>query len=70
VGHMLGMTEYGYESPRDHRDPQHLGHNRNPRSVMHWKAEGAAITDLMYGSPLYFDPDDLADLAGLRSGKL
>lgn len=70
VGHMLGMTEYGYESPRDHHDSRHPGHNRNPRSVMHWKAEGAAITDLIYGNALYFDADDLADLAELRSGKL
>lgn len=71
LGHVLGQTGYGYESPRNHHDGEHPGHNLNPRSVMYWQADGLLVTTLLRGDePLGFDANDLADLADLRNGEL
>ncbi len=72
IGHLLRMVNKGYRSPRDHEDPQHLGHSKNKASVMYYAVEGGnVIVDVFNGAPPNaFDTDDLADLADLKSGRL
>jgi hypothetical protein len=73
TGHVLALVNLTYRSPRDHEDPQHEGHSRNPDSVMYWAIDNVGIASLLGGRtapPTDFDSDDRADLADLRSGKL
>ena len=71
VGHLLGLVNIGYESPRDHEDPEHPGHSKNPDSVMYWAVETGAVATILGGPPPDdFDADDRADLADRRTGKL
>jgi len=67
MGHLLGLINIGYTSPRGREDPTHPGHSINQGSVMHWSVEAASGPD---GLPSNFDEDDLADLRGLADGSL
>lgn len=70
VGHLLAMTEIGYISPRNHRDCAHGHHNRFQDSIMYYAAETTGVSGLLGGGPLYFDSNDLADLADIRAGRV
>ncbi|MGH7859805.1 MAG: hypothetical protein ACREQY_20960 [Candidatus Binatia bacterium] len=71
VGHLLGLINIGYKSPRDHEDPEHPTHSRNQDSVMFWAAETDAVSTVLPGGPTDdFDADDRADLADRAAGKL
>jgi hypothetical protein len=73
MGHVMALVNIGYKSPRDHEDPQHQGHSKNPKSVMYWAVDNVGVVGLLGGStrpPTAFDADDLADLRDLRDGKL
>jgi len=73
AGHVLALVDIGYQSPRNHEDPQHPGHSKNPRSVMYWAVDNVGVVGLLGGStrpPTAFDSDDIADLRDLRDGKL
>lgn len=68
-GHLMGLVNIGYESPRDHEDDEHAGHSSNPASVMHWGIERLrSLTDATPSTT--FDANDLADLADLAAGRL
>lgn len=73
VGHIIGLVNIGYKSPRDHEDPGHPGHSKNTKSVMYWAlmTREALIDFLANGAapPDKFDADDLADLRDMASGK-
>lgn len=69
VGHLLAMTEIGYISPRNHRDCAHGHHNRFQDSIMYYAAETTGVAALVGGGPLYFDSNDLADLADIKAGR-
>ncbi len=70
VGHMLGLVNIGYTSPRDHEDPEHKGHSKNRGSVMYWAVDTIDVLTILGGGPPdRFDTDDLADLADRRAGK-
>ncbi len=70
AGHLLCLVNIGYESARDHEDPDHPHHSIHQSSVMHWAIETDAITQVFSGPPPdEFHPDDLADLEGLREGR-
>jgi hypothetical protein len=73
TGHVLALVNIGYRSPRDHEDPNHPNHSKNPRSVMYWAVDNIGVVALLGGStkpPTAFDADDLADLRDLRDGRL
>ncbi|MBW3588172.1 MAG: hypothetical protein KY429_02000 [Actinobacteria bacterium] len=67
MGHLLGLINIGYTSPRRREDPKYPGHSINRGSVMHWSVEAASWSDDL---PMTFDEDDLADLRGLANGSL
>jgi len=67
MGHLLGLINIGYTSPRHREDPTNPGHSTNRGSVMHWSIEAASGSD---GLAATFDDDDLADLRGLADGSL
>lgn len=71
VGHLLGLVNAVYESPRDHEDKEHPHHSSNDASVMYWAVESSSLGAIFTGSlPDTFDEDDLADLADLKSGAI
>jgi hypothetical protein len=67
-GHLMGLVNIGYRSPRDHEDPEHPGHSSNPDSVMHWGVKRIQLGGKLPSTE--FDADDLADLRDLAEGKL
>lgn len=73
VGHLFGLVNIGYKSPRDHEDKDHPHHSNNPASVMYWALmtrEGLLEFIGNGGSPpTRFDADDLADLRDIAAGK-
>lgn len=70
-GHILGLVNIGYRSPRDHEDPEHLRHSRNTGSVMYWAVEDLSVAALLSGGPPDdYDADDRADLADRAAGRL
>lgn len=71
VGHLLGLVNLVYTSPRAHEDGSHPGHSNNDESVMYWAVETADIGNVLSGEvPDAFDADDLADLEDLASGAI
>jgi hypothetical protein len=73
MGHVMALVNIGYQSPRNHEDPQHKGHSNNSKSVMYWAVDNVGVVGLLGGSrkpPTEFDANDLADLRDLRDGKL
>ena len=71
VGHLLGLVNAVYRSPRDHEDPEHPHHSSNDESVMYWAVESSSLNAVFTGSlPDAFDEDDLADLADLQDGTI
>ena len=71
AGHMLGLVNIGYSSPREREDPEHPNHSSNEDSVMFWAVESDAIFQLLDGpGPDNFDEDDRDDLEDLKSGQL
>ena len=71
VGHLLGLVNLVYTSPRDHEDPDHPGHSSNEDSVMYWAVDSSSIGAIFSGElPNDFDDDDRADLEDLASGDL
>jgi hypothetical protein len=71
VGHVLGLVNYGVPMQREHEDPEHPHHSRNPDSVMYWSIdlqEGiSAILGVGRELPDRFDADDLADLRAVAA---
>lgn len=71
VGHLLGLVNLVYTSPRDHEDADHPGHSSNEDSVMYWAVESSSLGAIFSGQlPNDFDDDDRADLTDLASGDL
>ena len=71
AGHLLGLVNLVYTSPRDHEDPQHPGHSSNDESVMYWAIESTSLMNFLTGDlPNEFDEDDKADLDDLKNLKL
>lgn len=73
VGHLLSLVNLGYTSPRDHADPEHPSHSKNPGSVMYWAVDNVGVATLLGGRtepPNDYDGDDRADLADVKAGKL
>lgn len=71
VGHLLGLVNLVYTSPRDHEDPDHPGHSSNEDSVMYWAVESSSLGAIFSGElPNDFDDDDRADLEDLASGDI
>ncbi len=71
AGHLLGLVNIGYKSPRNHEDPTHKGHSRNLNSVMYYALERVELTQILTGElPTTFDADDKADLADLKALRL
>lgn len=71
VGHLLGLVNLVYTSPRDHEDADHPGHSSNEDSVMYWAVESSSLGAIFSGQlPDDFDDDDRADLTDLASGDL
>jgi hypothetical protein len=71
VGHLLALVNLTYQSPRDHEDPDHPGHSRNPDSVMFWAVD--SLNDLLRlraAPPTEFAAEDLADLEDLKNRRL
>lgn len=70
VGHVLGLVNIGYKSPRDHEDPEHKGHSKNRGSVMYYAVDSLDVMTILNGAPpTNYDAHDLADLADRRAGK-
>jgi hypothetical protein len=69
-GHLLGLVNIGYQSPRDHEDPQHRGHSKSTGSVMYWAVEDSSVATLLDQPPDDYDADDRADLADRAAGRL
>lgn len=70
LGHLFGLVNLSYKSPRDHEDPSHPGHSKNQNSVMYWAVEDISIgTILRGGPPTNFDVDDEADIAQIKEGR-
>lgn len=70
-GHVLGLVNIGYRSPRDHEDPEHPGHSKNRASVMYWAVNSFDVANILAGDlPTTFDADDKADLADRKAGKI
>lgn len=71
AGHLLGLVNIGYRSPRDHEDPEHPRHSRHRSSVMFWAVESVSVATILSGGPPSdFHPDDRADLEDRRAGRL
>ncbi|HET6403849.1 MAG TPA: hypothetical protein VFH78_04325 [Candidatus Thermoplasmatota archaeon] len=66
AGHAMGLVNNGLPMVRDHEDPSHPGHSRNPNSVMYWQVDSlAGIRQALLDDgtiPAYFDADDRADM--------
>ena len=45
VGHLLGLVNLVYTSPRDHEDPDHPGHSSNEDSVMYWAVDSSSVME-------------------------
>ncbi len=70
LGHLFGLVSLSYQSARDHEDPDHPGHSRNPGSVMYWAVEDLSLSSVLSGGPpTSFDGDDEADLAQIKAGQ-
>lgn len=70
LGHLLGLVNLIYDSPRAHGDPNNPQHSKNPKSVM-YHAYSQSFGPSVFGAPpTQFDADDLADLADLAAGRL
>lgn len=71
VGHLLGLVNLVYQSPRPHEDANNPGHSNNEDSVMYHAVESGDIGSFLSNDvPDEFDSDDLADLEELASGEL
>jgi hypothetical protein len=71
VGHLLGLVNIGYKSPRDHEDAEHPHHSKNKGSVMFWAVDSLDIASLLAGGiPTAYDGDDKADLRDRKAGKI
>lgn len=71
AGHLIGLVNIGYSSPRPHEDPDHEGHSSNRGSVMYWAVESLDVANVLAGGPpTQFDSDDRADLADRKSGRI
>lgn len=71
LGHLLGLVNIGYDSPREREDPEHPNHSTNEGSVMHWAIEVDVVSTILKGPPPDdFDEADRADLADIKSGRL
>ena len=70
LGHLLGLVNLIYDSPRPHGDPSNPQHSKNPKSVMYHAFEQSFGASVFGAPPNQFDPDDLADLADLAAGRL
>lgn len=74
VFHVFGLVNISYRSPRNHEDPDHSHHSKNPGSVMYWALmDNKALTTFITngGSPsTKFDADDAADIRDLVAGNL
>lgn len=72
LGHILGLVNLVYDSPRAHADPSYPEHSNNPASVMYHSYELSLdiLSDPEKVRPTTFDDDDLADLRDMSDGKL
>jgi hypothetical protein len=71
IGHLFGLVNLVGRSPRNHEDPAHPGHSNNSSSVMYWAVEDLSISSILSGGPPNsFDPDDEADIADIKVGRL
>lgn len=71
AGHLLRLVNNGYESPRNHEDPEHPGHTRHEDGVMFWAVESLSVASVLQGGPpVDFHPDSLADLEDLKAGRV
>jgi hypothetical protein len=70
LGHLLGLINLIYDSPRPHGDPNNPQHSKNPNSVMYHAFEQSFGASVYGAPPSQFDADDLADLADLAAGRL
>ncbi len=71
VGHLLGLVNLVYQSPRPHEDSSHPGHSNNEDSVMYWAIESTSLMNFITGDlPNEFDSDDLADLSDMKNEKI
>ncbi len=70
LGHLLGLVNLIYDSPRPHADPNNPQHSKNQKSVMYHAYEQSFGASVFGAPPNQFDADDLADLADLASGRL
>jgi hypothetical protein len=71
IGHLLGLVNAVYVSPRDHEDKDHPHHSSNDASVMYWAVESSSLGAIFSGTlPDAFDADDKADLADLQARDL
>jgi hypothetical protein len=75
MGHLLGLVNLAWQSPRDHEDkvndPAKHGHSKNKESVMYYAVESLSVATIFRGGPPNkFDADDLADLADAKAGRL
>lgn len=70
LGHLLGLVNLIYDSPRPHADPNNPQHSKNPKSVMYHAYEQSFGASVFGAPPNQFDADDLADLADLAAGRL
>ena len=70
LGHLLGLVNLIYDSPRPHADPKNPQHSKNPKSVMYHAYEQSFGASVFGAPPNQFDADDLADLADLAAGRL
>jgi hypothetical protein len=65
LGHLLGLIDIAFKSPRAREDPLHEGHSLNENSVMHGTVGAATGT-----GAIDFDQDDLKDLSDVKHGHL
>jgi hypothetical protein len=69
-GHAMGLVANGIPMVRSHNDPDDPQHSRNPESIMSggWDLVDESRAQVLRGdSPsLWFDDDDLADIAAFR----
>jgi hypothetical protein len=71
LGHLFGLINLTYHSPRDHEDSSHPGHSTNSKSVMYWAVEDLSISSILSGGPGdSFDADDEADILDIKAGKI
>ena len=71
LGHLLGLVNLVYTSPRDHEDSEKKGHSNNDGSVMYWAIESTDVGNFISGDlPDEYDDDDKFDLDGLADGSI